>query len=151
MPPLIRTELLVVTGVNFPPYSTRTAQQQFAPIPQASQLARTVNGDLADLSDPLFRKFRTTITTSDQQLPEFVWPGSACVVDWIAEFAFLTAGGTQIRNAVEYSERTEGDYTFYRPRMNMRVVDWQANYDDWGAIVGWTINLEETTVDEVIT
>ena len=46
-------------------YSARTISQSLAPIAASVSLARTINGALVDLSDPAFRKLRSTITCSD--------------------------------------------------------------------------------------
>jgi hypothetical protein len=146
MPPLIATDELVITSMNFPPYSTRTALQTLTPIAAATQLARTANGRLKDISDPdgLFRLFASTITGTDMQVPEFTWPGVEVTVSCIAELGYKTSGGTQLRIAVGGSPRVDGDYTFYRPQMLMRVVSFQITRDDWNAANGWQLDLEES-------
>lgn len=144
MPPVIGTDELTISGMSFPPYSTRSAQQSLTPIDAATQLARTVNGVLADVGDPdLFRKYRSQIVCTDQQVPQFVWPGTLVTVHCIHELSYPTSGGTPDRTSVEYSERVDGDYTFYRPVLIMRVVSFTSNHDDWGRNIGWTIDLEE--------
>lgn len=141
LPP--RTELLTITGAEFPPYSTRQAQQSYQIIQAATQLIRTVNGALADVSDTLFRKFTTTITGQDQQMPFLPYPGQQVTVDCIFELSYKTTDNNPIRTAVPGSTRVEGDYTFYRPRLTMRVVSWQGQDNEWGAEVGWSLTLEE--------
>ena len=41
------------------------------------------------------------------------------------------------------SERTEGPYTYYRPVLSMRVVDFNQSFDEWNAQVSWSLTLEE--------
>ena len=141
LPP--RTDSLVITGMNLPPYSTRAAQQTLAPIAGATQLARTVNGALTDISDPIFQKYQSSIQCTDMQIPEFAWPGTTVVVDCVQELSYLTSGGSPERPVVAGSSRVDGTFTFYRPQLTMKVVSFVANEDEWGAIVGWTLNLEE--------
>lgn len=141
LPP--RTDQLVISSSKFPPYSTRAAKQSLTVIDAATQLARTVNGALADVSDPVFRKFRSEITCTDMQAPFLAWPGTQVTVDCIQELSYLTADNNPIRTAVPGSTRVVGDYTFYRPRLTMRVNGYSIEEDEWGAAVSWTIQLEE--------
>lgn len=136
-------ELIITGGINVPPYAQRGIVQTLAPIPASSQMRRTVNGALRDVSDPLFQKFLSQITVSDQQVPDFIFPGATVVVYCVAELSYLTSGGTPLRTPVEYSEREDGDYTFYRPVLTMKVVDWSFNHDEYQRVIGWTLNLEE--------
>lgn len=149
----IATDELLITGMNFPPYSTRGATQTLTPIDAQTQLARTVNGVLVDLSDPdgNFKKFKSSINCTDQQLPEWVWPGSEVTVHCIHELCYKTVGGSQIRDAVEGSSRVDGDYTFYRPVLIMRVLTWANVRDDWNASNQWQIDLEESQFDGMVT
>lgn len=135
--------VLVVTGMNFPPYSYRGASQTLAPISGASQVKRTVNGALTDIADPLFRKYTSVITANDQQAPEFLWPGITCVVDCIAELAYKTSGGSPGRPVVAGSSHVVGAFTFYRPQLTMKVIGHSLNHDEWGRQIGWTLTLEE--------
>lgn len=135
--------VLVITAMNVPPYSYRGAIQTLAPIPASTQLARTVNAALADVSDPLFRKYASMITANDQQTPEFAWPGVQVVVDCIVELSYKTIGSAAGRPVVAGSSRVDGAYTFYRPQLTMRVVSFTINHDDWQRVIGWTLTLEE--------
>ena len=136
--------LLVITGL-ITPYSARGLQQTLEPIPQAGQLRRTVNGALVDLSVPALRKYASTISTNDQAVPALngVWPGAQVTVDCVAELAFLTATGSADRTIVPDSSRTSGAWTFYRPRLTMRIVEYQTQTDEWNAVVSWSMRLEE--------
>lgn len=137
--------VLALSGIGIPDYSTRAASQTLEPIEAAANMRRTVNGALKDISFDGFRKYRSTITASDQRVPALdgVWPGMTLTVDCIQELCYKTAGGSPSRTVVSGSSRTEGAYTFYRPRLTMLVTGYQTNIDEWDAVVGFTLNLEE--------
>lgn len=146
--------ILVLSGMGIPPYSARGLQQTLTHIEQAAGLRRTVNGSLVDLSDPAFRKYASTITGSDIDPPalESAWPGLVLTVDCIPELATPsnteTETGTETeqvfdRTAVPGSVREEAGFTFYRPRLSMRVTGFNINRDEWGAVTDWTLQLEE--------
>lgn len=134
---------LVISGVGLPPASIRGVTQTLAPIGASQQLVRTVNGTLRDLSAPQFRKFSSVIRCADQDPPalEGVWPGRIVTVDCLAELAFPTASGAAERPIV--GSRVEGSWTVYRPRLVMMVVSFDLDRDDWRAVTGWTLELEE--------
>lgn len=133
---------LVITGIGLPPASIRGVKQTLAPIGSASKMARTVNGALVDISASQFRKYSSSISCSDQQPPELtgVWPGALVTVDCIVELV-ATAAEVLERAAVE--TRTEDGFVFYRPRLTMRVISYNLDKDEWGAVVGWSLELEE--------
>lgn len=135
--------LLVLSGMGIPPWSARGLTQTLEPIDAAAQLRRTVNGALVDVAQTAFRKYKSTITGGDQQPPalEAIWPGTELTVDCIAELAYETMTGSPARTVA--GTRTEGDFTFYRPRLTMKVTGFQISTDEWGAKVGWTLSLEE--------
>lgn len=139
------TTLLAISGIYVPPYSARGIIQSFAPIEASAVLRRTINGALEDVSDAAFRKYRTSITCRDQQHPALngVWPGLQVTVDCVSEFSFHTATGSAARTPVTGSTRTEGAFTFYRPKLTMRVVGFSVDTDEYAAYVGWTLDLEE--------
>jgi hypothetical protein len=136
--------VLELWGIGVPPYSARGLQQTLEPIEAALDVVRTVNGDLADFSHEQFRKYKSTITGSDQQAPavDGVWPGQLVTVDCIQEMAYADSGGPQ-RTAVPGSVRAESGWSFYRPRLLMMVTGFTLNTDEWGAQIGWTMTLEE--------
>jgi hypothetical protein len=78
--------VLRMVAVGVPPYSARGVKQTLAHIDQAANLKRTVNGDLKDVSFTSFRKYKTTISASDQRPPNFDgrWPGLTVVVDCVS-------------------------------------------------------------------
>jgi hypothetical protein len=137
--------LLSIQGIDLPPYATRSLTQTLEPIDQAKQTKRTVNGALKDVSAPQFQKYKSTITCTDQQDPglDGVWPGLQVVVDCVSELSYKTATGSPERTAVSGSSRTDGDWTFYRPQLTMRVTGYSTQTDEYGAAVGWQLDLEE--------
>ena len=137
--------VLALTGIGVSPYASRGLTQTLAPIQQAAQLRRTVNGDLKDLSFAGFRKYTSSISGSDMKPPvcDGIWPGKQVTVDCISQLSYITAGGAPERPVVPGSSYTDGLLTFYRPRLTMLVTSWSAQEDEYGATVGWTLNLEE--------
>lgn len=131
---------LTLTGIGIAPYSARGLHQTLQPIQASSQVRRTINGELVDTSVAQFRKFKSTISGSDQTSPLLsgVWPGMEVTVECIVEMA-----GTPDRTAVSGSTRTEEGVTFFRPVLVMKVVDYSIDTDEYGAQVGWKLDLEE--------
>ena len=139
------SDVLTLSGIGVPPYSARDASQTLEPIGSSQQLRRTINGELIDISRAEFRKYRSTISCVDQQPPAIdgVWPGQVLTVGCISELSYLTAGGAPARPLGSGSARTEGDYTFYRPSLTMRVAAFSQDTDEYGAVVSWSLQLEE--------
>ena len=137
--------MLTLSGIGVPPYSARGLTQTLEPIDASSQLRRTVNGALVDLSYEPFRKYKSTISCQDQAPPAIdgVWPGQIVTVECVAELCFVTAGGSPARLMVEESERTEGAFTFYRPILTMRVTGFSVSRDEYGSSVNWHMQMEE--------
>jgi hypothetical protein len=137
--------LLVLSGPGVQPYSARGLKQTLTPIGAAANNRRTINGDLLDLSQQQFRKYASTISCSDQLAPALdgVWPGLVLTVDCVAELAYKTVGGTPARTVVSGSSRTDGAYTFYRPRLTMRVMNYNMDEDEYGRVLAWSLELEE--------
>lgn len=137
--------LLVVAPFGLPPFSARGITQTLTPINLAQNLRRTVNGGLVSLAPPQFRKYASKISCHDVDAPAIdgVFPGLAVTVDCVAELAYRTIGGTQQRPVVDGSLRTEGDFTFYRPRLEMLVVSVSTQQEEWAAAVAWSLDLEE--------
>lgn len=108
-------------------------------------MLRTVNGDLDDLSLEQFRKYQSTISCTDQVAPAFdgVWAGQIVIVNCIAELCYKTVGGSPQRPVVPGSSRIEGDFTYYRPQLTMRVMSFEQSSDEWRASVTWNMALEE--------
>jgi hypothetical protein len=138
--------VLRMVGIGVPPYSARGVKQSLAPIDQASQLKRDVNGVLRDISFSGFRKYKSTISGTDQRPPNFgsKWPGLQVVVDCIAELSYTPdVGETPERPVVPGSEVIEGAHTTYRPRLTMRIVAFSIDHDEYQLQIAWSMDLEE--------
>jgi hypothetical protein len=137
--------LLTLSGLGVPAYSARGLTQTLEPIEASAQLRRTVNGALVDLSYEPFRKYKSTISCQDQEPPavDGVWPGQVVTAECVAELCFPTVSGSPARPAVAGSERTDGEFTFYRPVLTMRMTGFSVSRDEYGAAVSWQIQLEE--------
>jgi hypothetical protein len=141
--------LLRLDPIGVPPYSARGISQSLDPIDEAAQIARTVNGAVVNLSDPAFRKYKSTISCTDNDQPALdgVWPGGILTVDCVIEKSYRTIGGSAERPVASTTDdpatRTEGDFTLYRPRLTMMVVSYSLTFDEWGAESGWSLDLIE--------
>lgn len=137
--------VLEISGIGLPTASVRGATQTLEPIDASSQARRTINGSLVDLSDSIFRKYKSTISCTDQLPPAFngVWPGTSLTVKCISELCYLTSGGSAAKSVVSGSSRTDGSYTFYRPQLTMMLLSFTYETDEFGAAVNWTMDLEE--------
>ncbi len=135
---------LSLLGLGVPPYSARGLTQTLEPIDQAANVQRTINGELIDLSRVEFRKYKSTISGTDQRPPscDGVWPGRQVVVDCIEELAY-PEGATPQRMVVDGSSYSEAGFTFYRPRLTMVVTDFKLSLDEYGAQIAWSMDLEE--------
>lgn len=138
--------LLRLYPIGIPPYSARALTQTLEPIQSAVQMRRTVNGVLTDISAEQFRLYRSTITCRDQQHPAIsgIWPGMMLDVDCVVELSYEdNTDNVPEREAVFGSERTESGFVFYRPKMLMMVELFRIDRDEWGAQIGWSLDLAE--------
>lgn len=136
--------VLTLTGMGIAPYSARGLRQTLSVIGAAASMRRTINGVLVDLSSPRFRKYASSIQCTDQNAPALngVWPGMILTVECICELAYET-GGSPDRPVVPGSIRIEGEYTFFRPILEMRVMTFSNETDEWNASNNWSMELEE--------
>jgi hypothetical protein len=138
--------VLNISGFGVPPYAARGLHQTLAPIDLQTQgqLQRSVNGTLVDLSLGTFYKYKSTITGNDQKPPacDGLWPGQQVTVECVAELCYVV-GGTAQRAVVAGSSYDDGGFTFYRPSLVMMVTNFQTDEDEYGAVVSWTMELEE--------
>lgn len=140
--------VLSLSGIGVPPYSARGLTQTLAPIGASQQMRRTINGALRDFSGSQFQKYASTISGTDQQPPacDGVWPGKSVLVNCIAELCIsgtVTDPGALGRTPVSGSIRHESGFTFYRPQLTMRVVNFSLGRREWDAEVTWSMDLEE--------
>lgn len=136
--------LLELFGIGVPPYSARGLTETLAPIEQSSHLERAIDGSLLNLSYAPFHKYKLTISCSDQQPPavDGVWAGTLVTVHPVTELGFAEYAGPQ-REAVPDSLRYEAGFWFYRPILQMMVTSFSLTKDEYGAVVGWQMELEE--------
>lgn len=145
---IVEGTVLTITGLGIPPYSAHGLTQTLEEVTGQSNFERDINNTLIDLSPPWeVRKLKSTISADDVNPPAFNGSpiGQVVTVGCIVEFAFLTSmgsGGYQ-RDVVSGSERTQGDWTFYRPVLTMIVTNFSMSKDEWPNTVGWTMDLEE--------
>ena len=138
--------LLVITGLGGFQYQARGLTQTLAPIKQAQQQVRTVNGVLKDISNPIFRKYSSKISCTDVDAPPLdgLFPGMAVTVFCAASLCYLNGNpGSPFRPSVSGSGWTQGNYTFYRPILQMMVMDLNESFEEWKSNVQWEITLEE--------
>lgn len=139
--------ILTISSFGDMLYQARGLNQTLEVISEATQLERTVNGTLTDLSAPQFRKYTSKISVpSDTDAPPLdgLFPGMMVTVQCAVGLAFLTGTpGLPNRTAVSGSEYVSGAYTFYRPELTMLVKTIETHFDEWKCVVGWTLDLEE--------
>lgn len=139
--------LLVISGFGNMLYQARGLTQTLEPIGAASQLERTINGVLTDLSAPQFRKYTSKISVpSDVEAPplENVWPGLQVTVECVCELAYPAGrSGSPEREEVSGSSRTENGFVFYRPVLAMRIKSMDQQLDEWKRQTSWSLELEE--------
>lgn len=136
--------VLTISVMGVPYYSARGLQQTLAAIDQAKNFERTVNGALRNLAPTGFQKYKTTITCTDVNGPAIdPFPiGLQVTVECVAELSYPAAGSPS-RTVVDGSSRQEGDHIKYRPALDMIVVDFTEQKDEFGAVTQWELDLEE--------
>ena len=142
------TPLYGDVGPEITPYSARGLNQSLELImdsPVGNQIRRSINGTLIDLTYDQFRKYRSVITCTDQDVPAFdgARQGAIVQVDCCKELSYRTIGGAPSRTVVPGSSRVEGDFTFYRPRLTMMVINFRDEFAEWEAKVQWSLELQE--------
>ena len=138
--------LLVISGLGNFQYQARGLTQTLSLISQASDLERTVNGALIDVSNPVFRKFASKITCTDVDAPplDALWPGTQVTVQCAVTLCYKTGNpGSPSRPEVSGSSYVQGSFTFYRPVLEMLVKSFSENFEEWKGDNGWTLDLEE--------
>jgi hypothetical protein len=137
--------VLDLDTIGFPSGADRGISQTLEPIEAIIQRRRTINGTLVNIALDQFRKYKSSVNCTDQVPPALdgVWPGDVITVKCIAELSYLTSGGSPSRTVVSGSSRVDGSYTFYRPQLSMMVANINVRADEFGAVVGWSVDLEE--------
>lgn len=143
--PATNTLLKISGSMGQPLYAARGLTQTLIPLEASSQIERSINGEVMDLSHPQFRKYDSEISCTDVETPAIdgVWPGMEVEVECVAELSYLTSGGSPEREVVSGSSRIEGDYTFYRPVLQMVVVTYDIQLEEYAADYSWILRLTE--------
>jgi hypothetical protein len=127
-------------------YSARGLTQTLKPIEAAVNISRSINGNVMDLTYEQFRKYQSDITCTDVEAPAIdgLWPGMFVTVDCTCELAYVTAGGSPSRTVVPGSTpRVEGNFTHYRPRLLMTIVEVDLGHAEYPADYAWKLALVE--------
>lgn len=139
--------LLVISSFGNMLFQARGLTQTLEPIPGATQLERTINGKLLDISAHQFRKYQSKITVPSEVYPtplDGIFPGQQVTVDCAVSLAYVTGSlGFPKRAEVSGSSWAENGYTFYRPSLIMLIKDVSTQFDEWKNVVSWSIDLEE--------
>jgi hypothetical protein len=132
---------LTLTGLGVAPYATRGLTMDLAPLSQAGQIVRNCNGGIMDLSDPLFRKYRVTISCQDQRAPPFggLWPGQLVTLESPIEMGNGELSSDRSGTSVD----TDGGIAYFRPTLDCVVLDFSQSGQEYAVSVSWTLVLEE--------
>jgi hypothetical protein len=137
---------LRLSGIGVPPYSSRDLSEVLTIIDN-DDVVRTINKELVDFGelDEEGHKYKVTITGHDMRPPACsgVWKGKIVTVDCITYLAYDTLTGTPERTVVPGSVIVEAGFTYYRPRLLCRVMDWSTDTPEYQAQCNWTMVLEE--------
>lgn len=144
---LVLTPLSGFASLQLTPYAARGLTQTLELIKPSGTAwtRRDVNGIMRSVADTRFRKYKSTITCSDGEAPllDDAWIGETVEVQCAIELSYVT-GATPARPSVTGSERTQGTITYYRPQLVMMVTDIRDSFQEWRAMHGWQVDLEET-------
>lgn len=139
--------VLTISGFGSMIYQARGLSQTLETIAAASQLERTINGTLIDVSAPQFRKYQSKISIPDEvDAPPFdgIYPGMIVIVGCAVELSYPNGRvGSPRRPEVSGSSYSQNGYTFYRPVLTMLVRDVHTQLDEWGRKVASALDVEE--------
>ena len=140
--------LLTISGMGHMLYQARGLTQTLQVIPAATSQGRTINGTLIDLSVAQFRKYTSKISCSDVNAPALdnLWPGMTVTVDCACSLCYAAGNpGSPARPEVSGSSYADGSpaFIYYRPILDMMIKDISFHFDEWKAVVGWEMDLEE--------
>ncbi len=142
---------LVLIGIGMPFYSARGLKQVLTPIQSLqnnrNNIRRTVGFSLVNMTPAYALKYYTKISADDIEGPAWdgVFPGFHPVTVWCAAELGYPSGGSPQRPVVSGSSRVESGapFTFYRPILQMMVLAYDFEFDEWGARRNWSMELEE--------
>lgn len=137
---------LTISGLGGFQYQARGLSQTLTPIKQTQQQVRTINGNMRDISNHAFRKYASEITCMDINAPPLdnLFPGDIVTVECTAVLCYRTGNpGSPNRQVVSGSDWTLGAFSFYRPVLEMMVMDLSENFEEWKSDFQWKLSLEE--------
>lgn len=124
---------LTVGGSNviMSDWALRGIVASLEPIAAAGQVRRDVNGNLVSLGQPQFRKYKVSLSCSDQESPGFalnttdreeIWPG------------------TEVQITLQPQLGAP-----YPVSLNAMVMSpgWKEQFDEYGAVNSWSLDLEQ--------
>lgn len=114
------------TGFELPEFAARGIQMTMAPIEAAAVIERDVNGNLINLSDGIsaFQKYKFTLSCTDQESPDFagIWPGDTFTLTCLPDLGSAAAASFTVM---------------------LMPPGWQVSRDEWEAVTGWSMELEQ--------
>jgi hypothetical protein len=141
---LVITPLSGAQGLELTPYAARGLSQTIKQIGDASNIRRTVIGNLVNAAPPWFKQYSTTIVCRDMNTPclDDAFRGEIVEIQCAAELNY-GAGGTAHRQQVSGSSRTEGTITFYRPILICMIKDIDPTFEEYEGYWSWRVEAEE--------
>lgn len=120
-------------GFELGEFAAGGIKMQMGPIQGAADMRRDVNGNMVNIKAGVtaFRKYKFTISSEDVASPGFAMVGMARTALWPGDEVTLIT-------IPELGAPEQQTYTAL-------VMDpgWSVTTDEWGAIVGWSLELEQ--------
>lgn len=118
-------------GFSLSEFAARGISMQMSEIDQAADIVRDVNFNLVNLSEGVTasQKYKFTVSCEDMASPGFAAHGSG-------QTAFRKGDKATLICIPELGATEQQTFTV----MNM---GWQITTDEWGAVVSWSLDLEE--------
>lgn len=142
--------ILTISIFGVPYYSARQLKQTYTPIKDIrnnrNNLVRTINGVLTNLTPSIMLKYATTISAKDQAGPanDLLWPGQLLTINCCAPLTYpVGLPGAPGRGVVSGSSSTSNGFTSYLPIMNVMVIDFDNQWEEWPHEFGWKLECEE--------
>lgn len=149
------TSDLTISGISLPPCSVRGVTERLRQI-DTSPARRDANGTLVRLARASHRKYVATITCTDMDSPAFgaLWAGDAVTVGCVSEVthaAALPLARAAVPGSVRHTDAAGHTLpsavgaanVHYRPLLDMMVMSFEVQTDEYGQEVSWTLELAE--------
>lgn len=139
------TTLLTLSGPGIPDYSARGLHQTLRRVEGGYPKYRsTISGN--DVDPPALDGIQIIVprrTVNGTLVNVGFSPSIVFSVGCIYELGYLTAGGSPEKPVVDGSARTVLSWTYYRPLLSMMMTGFNPEYDEYGAMTRWSLDLEE--------